>query len=273
MGKPNYYPDPNKNPYRVSKQPTNKPPAPSPKKETIDFNSQRICPSCGKLIKASHNFCKYCGVDLSAIDPIGRADRTLKELAATALTDPNADVRKDAVDTLGEFGEHEVLGVLAYVLLNDPDENVRKKAADELGDLHHPISLEVLAKGLKDRSPIVRKEAIEGLKKIKKKNKPKEQGVKEEDIKKRPEEKEPEQKEEEIIKEEDIKEEYIKEQELIKEQDIKEELDEEADEEADKEEEIEEYDEEEKEIEEEEMNNEDGPLKEIEPQDDEYYKL
>jgi len=255
MGKPNYYPDPNKNPYRVSKQPINKPPAPSPKRESIDFNSQRICPSCGKLIKASHNFCKYCGVDLSAIDPIGRADRTLKELAATALTDPNADVRKDAVDTLGDFGEHEVLGVLAYVLLNDPDENVRKKAANELGDLHHPISLEVLAKALKDRSPTVRKEAIEGLKKIKKMNKSKELGEKKEEIQKKPKERDEEQEKEEKLLIED-------EEEEIEEEEIEEE-------------EIEENDEEEEDNEEddEEMNAEGEPLKEIEPQDDDYYNL
>ena len=64
------------------------------------------------------------------------------------------------------------MGVLTYLLLNDPDENVRKEAADELGDLHHPYSMEVLEIALKDESPIVRKEAIEGLKKIKRKTKP-----------------------------------------------------------------------------------------------------
>jgi HEAT repeat protein len=51
-------------------------------------------------------------------------------------------------------------------------ELVRKEAANELGDIHHPHSLDVLAKALKDRSPSVRKEAIEGLKKIKQMNKP-----------------------------------------------------------------------------------------------------
>jgi HEAT repeat protein len=76
------------------------------------------------------------------------------------------------VDTLGELGENEVLGIFAYILLNDRDALVRKEAADELGDFAHPHSLDVLAKALKDPSPIVRKEAIEGLKKIKKKNKP-----------------------------------------------------------------------------------------------------
>jgi hypothetical protein len=172
MGNHNSYPNPNRNPYRVHAQPKEEKEPVNQKSDRIDFNSNRICPACGKIISLQHNFCKFCGVDLSGLRPMQDADRTMRELAKTALTDPNADVRKDAVDTLGDFGEYEVLGVLAYILLNDADENVRKEAADELGDLHHIISLDVLAKALKDRSPIVRKEAIEGLKKIKKKNKP-----------------------------------------------------------------------------------------------------
>ncbi|MFW9999349.1 MAG: HEAT repeat domain-containing protein [Candidatus Hodarchaeota archaeon] len=154
--------DPNYNPYRVKKT------TPASKETVIDFDTRRICPACGLDIKISHNFCKRCGVDLSAIEPIGN-DEISKQLAITAITDPDPEVRKEAVDTLGDFGDNKVLGVLTYVLLNDPDENVRKEAADELGDLHHPYSLEVFTKALKDESALVRKEAIEGLKKIKKK--------------------------------------------------------------------------------------------------------
>jgi HEAT repeat protein len=172
MGKPNYYPDPQKNPYKVKKENLEKPTPVRSTRTFVDFITQRICPSCGKIIKVNHNFCKFCGVDLSSIEAIGLGDEVSKQLAITAISDPDADVRKDAVDTLGEFEEIKVLGVLTYVLMNDNDENVRKKAAQELGDMAHPISLDVLAKALKDRSPIVRKEAIEGLKKIKKKNKP-----------------------------------------------------------------------------------------------------
>jgi hypothetical protein len=165
----NVRPEENQNPYRVRQAP------PSPARSFIDFNTQRVCPSCGKAIKISHNFCKYCGVDLSAIEAIGSSDEISKQLAITAVTDPDPEVRKEAVDTLGDFGEKKVLGVLSYVLLNDPNEEVRKEAADELGDLHHPYSMDVLSKALKDESPLVRKEAIEGLKKIKKKIKPEKQ--------------------------------------------------------------------------------------------------
>ncbi|MHA1459139.1 MAG: HEAT repeat domain-containing protein [Promethearchaeota archaeon] len=172
MGNDKYNQNHAKNPYRVSKEPVSEPTPTSFTKAGVDFETQRICVSCGKAIKIGHNFCKFCGVDLSGIQPLGYSDRTLKELANTALTDPNPGVRKDAVNTLGELGENEVLGIFAYILLNDRDALVRKEAADELGDFHHPHSLDVLAKALKDPSPIVRKEAIEGLKKIKKKNKP-----------------------------------------------------------------------------------------------------
>ncbi len=165
----NYRPHREQNPYRVKKV------APSPSKSFINFNTQRVCPACGKAIKISHNFCKFCGVDLSAIEAIGSSDEISKQLAITAVTDPDPEVRKEAVDTLGSFGEKKVLGVLSYVLLNDSNEEVRKEAADELGDLHHPYSMDVLAKALKDESPLVRKEAIEGLKKIKKKIKPEKQ--------------------------------------------------------------------------------------------------
>jgi hypothetical protein len=169
---PNYYPDPNKNPYRVSREPVRQPIAEKVSQARVDFDTQRICPSCGKLIKISHNFCKFCGVDLSSIPALGESDRTLKELSITALTDLDFEVRKEAIASLEELGGKEILGVLTYVLLNDLHELVRKEAAEKLGNIHNPISLDILAKALKDKSPLVRKAAIEALKKIKKLNKP-----------------------------------------------------------------------------------------------------
>ena len=203
MGNDKYNQNRGKNPYRVSKEPVNEPTPQSFTKAGVDFETQRICPSCGKAIKIAHNFCKFCGVDLSGIQPLGYSDRTIKELANTALTDPNPGVRKDAVDTLGDLGENEVLGIFAYVLLNDRDEIVRKEAADELGDFAHPHSLDVLAKALKDPSPIVRKEAIEGLKKIKKKNKPEKKAEAEKE-KKEEEISKPAENEQEIAESDDL---------------------------------------------------------------------
>ena len=162
MGKNKNNVNPNSNPYRVG----------NPNREFIDFNTQRVCPSCGKAININHNFCKYCGVDLSDIKPVGRSDKVIKQLAITAVTDPDQSVRKQALDTLGSFKDDSLLGVLTYVLFNDPDPVCRKEAADELGDIHHRYSLEALAEALKDEDAEVRKEAIEGLKKIKEKNKP-----------------------------------------------------------------------------------------------------
>ena len=192
--------DKDQNPYKMNQS------TPSLFKSFIDLNTQRVCPSCGKAIKISHNFCKFCGVDLSAIEAIGNSDEISKQLAITAATDPDPGVRKEAVDTLGDFGEKKVLGVLTYVLLNDPNEEVRKEAADELGDLHHPYSMEVLAKALKDESPMVRKEAIEGLKKIKKKVKPEKQskGKPEERADVEPEERADEESEERVDEEPEI---------------------------------------------------------------------
>ncbi|NHJ25114.1 MAG: hypothetical protein EAX89_11090 [Candidatus Lokiarchaeota archaeon] len=169
---PNYYPDPNKNPYRVSREPVRQPVAEKVSSTNVDFDTQRICPSCGKLIKISHNFCKFCGVDLSSIPALGESDKTLKALSVAALTDLDYEVRKDAIASLEELGGKEILGVFTYVLLNDLHELVRKEAADKLGNIHNPISLDILTKALKDKSPLVRKAAIEALKKIKKMNKP-----------------------------------------------------------------------------------------------------
>ena len=187
----------NSNPYRIGN--------PNPG-EFIDFNTQRVCPSCGKAIKIDHNFCKYCGVDLSDIEPIGRSDKVSKQLAITAVTDPDASVRKQALDTLGSFKDKGLLGVLTYVLFNDPDPICRKEAADELGDIHHRYSLEALAAALKDEDAEVRKEAIEGLKKIKEKNKPKklEKGKPEERIEEYEEKEQPEEIEEETSEPEEF---------------------------------------------------------------------
>lgn len=175
MGNRNNY----NNPYRIrneqSRPEQSKPEQRSSPRAPLDFSVHRICPACGKIIKMTHSFCKFCGTNISSISPIGRSDEVTKTLSDTAISDPNPDVRKSAVASIGEFGENDVIGLLSYILLNDPDESVRREAASELGKLHHPYSLDVLAKALKDKSALVRKEAIEGLKNIKKMTKKREE--------------------------------------------------------------------------------------------------
>ena len=246
MSNRDYYQNPNNNPYRIRGEQSSPKVQSSSPRAPLDFNEHRICPACGKIIKITHNFCKFCGVDLAGLQPMQTGDRTVRELAKTALTDPNADVRKDAVSTLGEFGEYEVLGMLAYILLNDPDESVRKEAAEELGDLHHIISLDVLAKALKDRSPIVRKEAIEGLKKIKEKNKPQKREIMEEPKAEKHDALESEEKSKKIDEDEEEVQKRLEKQDEPK------------------------FEEQEKEHDENSLENEDL---EIEEDDDEYYKF
>ncbi len=137
-----------------------------PKSYKIDFTKQRFCPKCGKIFEINRTKCAFCNADMSLIKPIGEADEILQELAFSALHDSEPNVRKEAVDKLGDTKELYVLGVLTHILLNDPDEDVRKEAADEIGDIHHPYSEASLTIAIKDLSPKVRKEALEGLTKI-----------------------------------------------------------------------------------------------------------
>ena len=135
----------------------------------IDFQTQRLCPACGKILDKESEFCKFCGVNLKDIGNMDEADEISLEFAKTTLTDADPKVRKEAVETLGSFKQDYALGVLTYVLFHDPNEKVRKEAADELGDIHHPYSVNALKKALKDKSSIVRKEVIGSLKELKKK--------------------------------------------------------------------------------------------------------
>jgi hypothetical protein len=133
----------------------------------VDFGKQRFCPKCGKIFGIERKRCAFCNADMSRMKAIGDSDKILRELAISALNDPDPKVRKEAVDDLGDFEELQILGVLTHVVLNDPDKKVRKEAADEIGDIHHQYSKDVLTRVKnKDKSPEVRKEAVEGLAKI-----------------------------------------------------------------------------------------------------------
>lgn len=138
------------------------------KKDIVSFNfkENRFCPRCGSIIGISRKSCEICKADISAIEPMGEKDKKLKTLLLKAFN-PNASIRKKAINDIGENKDVKVLGILTHALLNDPDEAVRKEAADELGDFKNSISVYALEKAAKDESENVKKEAIEGLKKIK----------------------------------------------------------------------------------------------------------
>ena len=74
MGNYNHYPNPKNNPYRVKFQSNERLNEANFNNTRIDFNSNRICPSCGNIISLKHNFCKFCGVDLSGLRPMQDAD-------------------------------------------------------------------------------------------------------------------------------------------------------------------------------------------------------
>ncbi len=91
MGNRNNY----NNPYRIRNE-QNQPEQGQPKQRSsprapLDFAVHRICPACGKIIKMTHSFCKFCGTNISSISPIGRSDEVTKTLSDTAISDPNPD--------------------------------------------------------------------------------------------------------------------------------------------------------------------------------------
>ena len=138
-------------------------------REDIDFKVSRFCPSCGKMIGKNGESCPKCGVDLTEIKTMEDTDEISIEFAISALSDPDPNVREEALETLGSFKNEGALGVLTYLLFHDPSPEVRKEAADELGDIHHPYSLDALKKAMRDKNGDVRKEVISSLKKLKKK--------------------------------------------------------------------------------------------------------
>jgi len=142
------------------------PPLLEKKKIEIDFTSQKFCPKCGRIIEISRNKCNLCAAILIGIKAIGKSDNVLIPIALSALNDPSPSERKDAINSLEEFEETKILGLLTHILLNDPDEEVRREAANKIGNIHHTLSIEVLELTSKDSSESVRKESKEGLKKL-----------------------------------------------------------------------------------------------------------
>ncbi len=134
----------------------------------INFENQKFCPRCGQIIKKTLKKCDSCKEDIFRINPIGKNDGTTIALAKTALNDPDRNVRKEAIEALGDLDNPKVIGVLTYILLNDPSEHLREEAVLKLVERGQEYSIKALEKALKDDNNVVRKVATSGLKEIRK---------------------------------------------------------------------------------------------------------
>ena len=101
----------------------------------------------------------------------------IKDPVITALTialdDADPNIRKKAIEAIGDLELNDSLLPLGYALLNDSCKQVRIEAAKELGDLESPAAINVLTKALSqaDEDSEIKKEIIKSLKKIRKHNK------------------------------------------------------------------------------------------------------
>jgi len=91
--------------------------------------------------------------------------RVRATLIALARTDPDNDVRDEAVESLGAaFPGREAVRVLATIARRDPDKRVQKQAVETLGEMKHGAGLPVVIDIARTHpDPTVRREAVESI--------------------------------------------------------------------------------------------------------------
>src|SRR6266576_284245 len=91
--------------------------------------------------------------------------RVRATLIAVARTDPDDDVRDEAVESLGAaFPGHEAVRVLATIARRDPDKQVQKQAVATLAEMKHGAGLPVVIDIARTHpNPDVRREAVESI--------------------------------------------------------------------------------------------------------------
>jgi len=92
-----------------------------------------------------------------------RDSRAIEPLIATALRDPDEEVRLYAVESLDHLGSSGNVAVFIAVLKNDPAMWVRKSAAGYLGRTRDSRAFAPLIGALGDKESVVRRYAAEGL--------------------------------------------------------------------------------------------------------------
>ena len=66
-------------------------------------------------------------------------------MAQLALSHPNVEARREAIETLGEHGPTPTaLDVLTKVATSDRDEDARREALEALGELHDGVGIPAL---------------------------------------------------------------------------------------------------------------------------------
>jgi len=109
-------------------------------------------------------------------DPMVRAEivRTLGELPGTqadavlasAIADPDADVRIAACRSWGKRATAQAASLLGRVLVEDANVDVRLAAANALGSIPDPQALAALGRALEDSDPAMQHRAVASLRQL-----------------------------------------------------------------------------------------------------------
>ncbi len=94
------------------------------------------------------------------------ADRRFVALLKDELANPDARVRRNAVEALAETKEPELLETFVDILKSDPESSIRRLAAHFLGELKSAEAFDALIIAIGDESADVRREAAESLLKL-----------------------------------------------------------------------------------------------------------
>ena len=92
--------------------------------------------------------------------------RGVPALLELAKSHPDREIRREAVETIGEAAEPAVaLETLERIARQDPDEEVQREAVETLGEIEHERRVVVLRDIVRDHPSVeVRREAVETLK-------------------------------------------------------------------------------------------------------------
>ena len=130
--------------------------------ETLaEVRDERAVTTLRELVQQSTDV----AVQVKATEALGDAAResgNVSELVALARTHPRADVRKEAIETLGDVHETGASTALIAIARSDADEDLRRKAVEALGEQHTEAALNALRDVARTSGPEhVRRQAME----------------------------------------------------------------------------------------------------------------